>query len=57
MDHEIIDAQEQRALDFLSKRFTRFLQHHVIGSGKIDEVIAVNQHGRDLCLPASFAKQ
>src|SRR5689334_10867188 len=57
MDHEIINAEQQRSLNFFTKRSARFLQHHVIRSSEVDEVVAVNQHRRDLCLLARLAKQ
>ena len=43
MDHQVIDAEKQRTLDLFAKRLPRFLQHQIVGGGKIDEVVAVNQ--------------
>jgi hypothetical protein len=57
MDHEVIDTEQQRSLNFFTKRSTRLLQHHVVGSGEIDEVVAVNEDRRDLCLSPRLSKQ
>src|SRR5215204_3920375 len=57
MDHEVIHAQQQRALDLLAKRRSRFLQEEVVYSGKINEVITVDENRRDLCLLACLLKK
>jgi hypothetical protein len=45
MQDKVIDTQQQRSLDFFAKRRARFLQKHVVYSGKVHEVIAVDQNG------------
>jgi hypothetical protein len=57
MDHEVVNAQKQSALNLLTKRGARFLQDEIVGGCKINEIIAMNENGRDLGQLARFTKE
>src|SRR5262249_43238884 len=42
MDHEIINAKQNGALNFLPKRSSRFLEQHVVGCGQVDQIVSMN---------------
>lgn len=45
MDHQIIDAQQNRALNFFAKRRARLLQHQVISGRQVYQVVAMDHDG------------
>jgi hypothetical protein len=53
---QIINSEQKRTFDFFAKRLTGLLQHHVIGRGKVDEIVAVNSYGREFGSAASRLK-
>src|ERR1700704_3632041 len=57
MNDQIIDAQQDRPLNFFAKGGPRFFQHPLIRSREVYEIIAMNQNRRDLCHSASLAKE
>ena len=57
MDHQIINAEQQCALNFFAKRLTRFLQHHIIRGREVHEIVAVNQDRREFRELARLSKQ
>jgi len=50
MHDQIINAERNRALNFFAERIDRFQQDDFIGSGKINQIICVNQDRRELRL-------
>src|ERR1700738_1802162 len=44
MNDQIIDAQQDRPLNFFAKGDTRFFEHGRVCSGEVHEVITMNQN-------------
>src|SRR5687767_8467306 len=48
VNHQIVDAQQKRPLNFFAKGGARLLQHQVVRRSEVYEVVAVNRNRRDL---------
>src|ERR1044072_1463388 len=57
MHDKVIGTQQDRAFEFFAKRSARFFQHRFIGSGEVDEVIAVNDYRGNFCSSPGFPKE
>lgn len=57
MYDEIINTERYRSLNLFTKRVNRFQQNDFVSSGKIDQVIRVNQNWRDSGLLSRLAEE
>src|SRR6202051_3420956 len=55
MQHELVSAQSQPALEFASKRCNRFFQERRIQSRQIDQIIRMNHQRLEVILLAQSA--
>src|SRR2546421_933337 len=47
MDDEVVGSESQPALDLLAERGDRLLAHAGVGGGEVDEVVGVDDYGRN----------
>src|SRR4051812_14341332 len=57
MDDEIINAKRDGPLDLFAKRVDRFQQNDFIGGGEVNQIVGMNEHGRELRLLECPAKK
>ena len=57
MNYEVVGAKQQTSLYFFAERLARLFQHHGIGGREIDQIVCVNNDGRNLGFPANFLEE